>query len=99
MGKNTTQKENSMSYQPYTSAEIKWAMIELARQGEVATRTKAINYIDECKWGTSEEQAAMHEAEMFAEFGSSWVHGGGDPSDVSIAWAQHRAAYMAGAIG
>jgi len=44
-------------------------------------------------------RGVVNEAEMFAEFGSSWVHGGGDPADVSLAWAQHRAAYTTGAIG
>lgn len=80
-----------------SAAEIKWALIELARAGKLANRTEAIRYIDECR--DDEYDEGLHEAEMFAEFGSSWVHGGGLASDVSLAWAQHRDAYMRGDIG
>lgn len=31
---------------------------------------------------------ATLEGERYAEFGMSWVCGGGSPSDVSLAWAQ-----------
>jgi len=34
--------------------------------------------------------AAEHEAEMKAEFGMSWVAGGGSASDVGAAWAMHQ---------
>jgi hypothetical protein len=38
-----------------------------------------------------EEQAlAEAEGEAYAEFGSSWVHGGGRVEDVRAAWAAHR---------
>jgi hypothetical protein len=38
-----------------------------------------------------EDMAAQHEAEAYAEFGSGWVTSGGDPADVSAAWAQDKA--------
>lgn len=80
-------------------ADIKWALIELARAGKPANRTSAIRYIEELWAQEQEYDEGLHEAEMFAEFGSSWVHGGGSASDVSAAWAMHRDAYMRGDIG
>jgi len=35
--------------------------------------------------------AAEAEAEAYAEFGMSWVAGGGRAYDVRAAWAQHKA--------
>lgn len=37
------------------------------------------------------EMTAQAEAEQFAEFGMSWVHGGGDPADAGLAWSQDKA--------
>jgi hypothetical protein len=34
---------------------------------------------------------AQHAAEDYAEFGMSWVHGGGDPADVAAAYRQDKA--------
>jgi hypothetical protein len=40
-----------------------------------------------------DEEAALAEAEgeAYAEFGSSWVFGGGRAADVPAAWRQHKA--------
>ena len=38
-----------------------------------------------------EYMAAQHAAEEYAEFGMSWVHGGGDPADVAAAYRQDKA--------
>jgi len=38
-----------------------------------------------------EYMAAQYAAEDYAEFGMSWVHGGGDPADVAAAYRQDKA--------
>jgi len=38
-----------------------------------------------------DQMAAVMEGEQYAEFGMSWVHGGGDPADVAAAWRQDKA--------
>ena len=38
-----------------------------------------------------EDMASVHEAEAYAEFGTGWVTGGGDPADVGAAWSQEKA--------
>ena len=40
--------------------------------------------------GCGEAWEAQQESEMYAEFGMSWVHGGGDRQDVAAAWNYHR---------
>jgi len=65
---------------------------ELARQQEEEERRRE----EELE---REAIAAMTEGEAYAEFGSSWVAGGGCASDVPAAWRQHRDAYLAGEIG
>lgn len=65
---------------------------ELARQQEEEERRREEELEREAIMG-------MIEGEMFAEFGSSWVAGGGSASDVNAAWRQHRRAYRAGEIG
>jgi len=37
-----------------------------------------------------EEWVAQQESEIYAEFGMSWVHGGGDRQDVAAAWNYHQ---------
>ena len=83
----------------YTPALIKWALVELAKEGKKANRNEALRYLDECQYGTFEENEAMYEAEMRADFAASWVQGGGSSADVSLAWAQHREGYLAGQVG
>lgn len=46
-----------------------------------------------------EDLARQQDAEIEAEFGASWIAGGGRREDVSLAWAMHREAYTAGVIG
>ena len=38
-----------------------------------------------------EEQAAISEAERYADFGMGWVTSGGDPADARLAWSQDKA--------
>jgi len=38
-----------------------------------------------------EDMAIVNEAEAYAEFGTGWVTGGGDPADVGAAWSQEKA--------
>lgn len=38
-----------------------------------------------------DDMAAVMEGEQYAEFGMSWVHGGGDPADVAAAYRQDKA--------
>jgi len=38
-----------------------------------------------------EQPEPDYEGERYAEFGMSWVAGGGQASDVSAAWHQHKA--------
>ena len=37
------------------------------------------------------EQAAISEAERYADFGMGWVTSGGDPADARLAWSQDKA--------
>ena len=37
------------------------------------------------------QMKAEAEGEMYADFGMSWIHGGGHPDDVRQAWSQHKA--------
>ena len=83
----------------YTPALIKWALVELAKEGKKANRDEALRYLDECQYGTFEENEALYEAEMRAEFAMSYVNGGGQSYDVDLAWSQHRDAYLNGEIG
>ena len=71
----------------YSPTEIKSAMVAIARTGEVATRRKAIVWLDDMFLADAEAEA---EAEAYAEFGMSWVHGGGSASDVPLAWIQYK---------
>jgi hypothetical protein len=74
----------------YTPDQIKRAMRHIATSKGSATREEAIELLD-----FEHEQ----EGEMRAEFGMSWVCGGGRAEDVSSAWAMHRDDYIAGRIG
>jgi hypothetical protein len=58
-----------------------WTWVETVAEEEAAEEAQA------------EEEAlylAEVEAETYAEFGMSWVHGGGRAADVPAAWRQHR---------
>lgn len=65
----------------YTHAELDaW---EATHRAAVA-RTEADDYEDDTDY----------EAERYAEFGSSWVFGGGRAEDVPAAWRQHQATWV-----
>jgi hypothetical protein len=74
----------------YTAEQIKDAMRHIAKSKGSATRAEAIELLD---------FDYQQEAEIRAEFGMSWVCGGGRAEDVSSAWAMHRDDYIAGRIG
>ena len=89
MKKATATKSIPTDYVPagdYTPADIKWALVALAKSGQKANRNEALRYLDECQFGTQEYNEAIAEGEARAEFMSSWVHGGGHREDAAFAY-------------
>ena len=82
----------------FTPEEIKDALRIIAKRDGRATREDAIEYLYQMELDYS-DQLADQLAEMRAEFGMSWVCGGGSAEDVSAAWSMHRDDYIAGRIG
>lgn len=78
----------------FTPEEIKDALRIIAKRDGRATREDAIEYLYQMEMDYSDQLA-----EMRAEFGMSWVCGGGSAEDVSAAWSMHRDDYIAGLIG
>jgi hypothetical protein len=57
-------------------------------EGEAQTEYHTV--IGEHCLACEREFAEINEGERYAEFGMSWVHGGGDPADVAAAYRQHK---------
>ena len=71
-----------------SNTDITFITTRTGRTYEVNAATGVATLIPEQDGPSDEELLAQAEAERYAEFGMSWVHGGGRAEDVAAAWRQ-----------